>query len=121
MNFKGKLWITNKWASIILSILSRLQTFLATPLPWIKENGISHRNNVNVNDPTREERNISKEDESKEYRILELNELSDQMISLANDEVDHSVLEVKVHNEDKEEQINLNKLVKKKRRGMKRI
>jgi hypothetical protein len=75
MNFKGKLWITNKWASIILSILSRLQTFLATPLPWIKETGISHRNNVNVNenDPTIEERNISKEDESKEYRILELN------------------------------------------------
>jgi hypothetical protein len=34
------------------------------------------------------------------------------MISLANDEVDHSVLEVKVHNEDKEEQISLNKLVK---------
>jgi hypothetical protein len=34
------------------------------------------------------------------------------MISLANDEVDHSVLEVKVHNKDKEEQIKLNKLVK---------
>jgi hypothetical protein len=46
MNFKGKLWITNEWASIILSILSILQTFLIIPLPWIKENGVSHRNNV---------------------------------------------------------------------------
>jgi hypothetical protein len=49
MNFKGELWITNKWASIILSILSKRQTFLVTPLPWIEENGIGHRNNVNIN------------------------------------------------------------------------
>jgi hypothetical protein len=32
-NFIGKLWIPNKWASNILSILSRQQTIPAIPHP----------------------------------------------------------------------------------------
>jgi hypothetical protein len=50
MNFKGKFWVINKWTSIILSTLSRLQTTPVIPIPWINENENSHVEHVNKND-----------------------------------------------------------------------
>jgi hypothetical protein len=34
MNWKGKTWLVNKWTSLILAMVARIQNKVATPLPW---------------------------------------------------------------------------------------
>jgi hypothetical protein len=63
MNFKCKLWTTNKWASIILSILSRSQIMPAIPLPWIKGSDDSYVGHENKNESAIEGRNTPNEEE----------------------------------------------------------
>ncbi|PNF37075.1 hypothetical protein B7P43_G08093 [Cryptotermes secundus] len=92
MNFKGKLWITNKWASSILLILSRLQTSPATPLPWIKETENGHM-----------------EYEKKNESVMK--KPRDQNVSLSKKEAYCSVPDSKVLSEDNEELIDLIEIV----------
>lgn len=103
MNSKGKLWITNKWVSIILSILSRLQIMPATPLPWIKGSDNSYVEHENKKESEVEGRNTPKEEEIVNYRVLKLKKTSDQRKSLPKEEIHYSASDLKVLNEDNRE------------------
>ncbi|MDR2829932.1 MAG: hypothetical protein LBB45_02670 [Methanobrevibacter sp.] len=81
MNFKGKFWIINKWTSVILPTLSRLQTTPAIPLPWMKENENNQIDHVNKNDSATEKSNILKEDETRKYKSLKLKKAGDLKIN----------------------------------------
>jgi hypothetical protein len=43
VNLKGKTWLTNKWTSMILAMVTRTQNKVAIPLPWTdgeEDNGV---------------------------------------------------------------------------------
>lgn len=111
MNSKGKLWITNKWVSIILSILSRLQIMPATPLPWIKGSDNSYVEHENKKESEVEGRNTPKEEEIVNYRVLKLKKTSDQRKSLSKEEIYYSASDLKVLNEDNEEVKDINESI----------
>jgi hypothetical protein len=47
MNPKGKAWLSNKWATMVSSVVRRRQKKLTFRLPWIEENKDSKQELVN--------------------------------------------------------------------------
>jgi hypothetical protein len=102
---------TNKWASIILSILSRLQSMPATPLPWIKGSDNSYVEHEHKKESAIEGRNTPKEEEIVNYRVLKLRKTSDQRKGLPKEEIHYSASDLKVLNEDNKEVKDINESI----------
>jgi hypothetical protein len=111
MNSKGTLWTTNKWASIILSILSRFQIMPAIALPWIKGSDNSYVGHENKNEAAIEGRNAPNEEEIGNYRDLKVKKTSDQKKSRPKEDIYYRVSDPKVLNEDNEELKDQNKSI----------
>jgi hypothetical protein len=96
LNPKGKLGITNKWASFISTIFARNHPLSVTPLPWIEVNDKGLVEHAKCKDSMMDFVELIQEDETVECRFLKLRKLSDQKSRLSNDGVELSVSELEM-------------------------
>jgi hypothetical protein len=99
INSKGKTWVSNKCASIILSILSRIQNKSAIPLPWIigSDNSCVDHENTNIEF---EGRNSPSEEEVGNYKVPKLKSTKNQLKSQSKEYSYLRDIDQKVVNDD---------------------
>jgi hypothetical protein len=85
MNPKGKRGITNKWASLISTILSRNHSVSVTSPPWSEVNDKGLVEHPNCKDSMMDRIELIEEGETVECRFPKLRKLSDQKSSLSKD------------------------------------